>query len=139
MPGPLRVNSRLEIPERELRWRFSRGGGPGGQSVNTADSRVELSFDVLNSPTLPEFLRTRVIERTGQNVITVVASENRSQLKNRHAAEKRLAEILAKAVAAPPRSRRPTRPTLSAKRERVDEKKRRGDIKRARRKPSGDD
>ncbi len=143
MPGSLHVNSRLEIPEAELHWRFSRSSGPGGQSVNTADSRVELSFDVAGSPTLPEFLRERAIERLGNRlvdgVITVAASENRSQLKNRIAAERRLADVLAAALTAPPPPRRPTKPSSSAKRERVDEKRHRGEIKKARRKPGNDD
>ena len=138
MPGaPLRVNARLVIPEAELSWRFSRSSGPGGQSVNTADSRVELSFDVAGSPSLGPTYRQRALERLAgrlvDGVLTVSAAEHRSQLRNREAAEQRLVETLREAVAPPPRPRRPTKPTRAAKERRLQEKKRRGQVKRLRR------
>ncbi len=114
MPDDLRVNKWLLIPAGELHERFSHSSGPGGQSVNTADSRVELSFDVEQSPALPEWARARALERlagrlTG-GVLTVAASEQRSQLANRQAARARLAGLLRDAVAPPPRPRIPTGP-----------------------------
>ncbi len=141
MAGALRVSARLTIPENELSWRFSRSSGPGGQSVNTADSRVELSFDVVGSPSLPDYLKERAVEhlstRLVHGVLTVVAGEHRSQMQNRQAAERKLANVLAQAIAPPPPARRPTKPTRSAKKARVDDKRHRGEIKRMRR-SSGD-
>ena len=137
MPGPLRVNARVIVPEGELSWRFSRSSGPGGQSVNTADSRVELSYDVARSAALSEFLRARALERLAgrlvDGVITVAASEHRSQLQNRLAAQARLADVLRDATAPPPKPRRPTRPSRGAREERLASKKRRGELKKQRR------
>lgn len=136
MPGPLQVTSRLVVPEAELSWRFSRSSGPGGQSVNTSDSRAELSFDVARSPVLPEHLRTRALERLAgrlvDGVLTVAASEQRSQLQNREAAEQRMAQLLREAVAVPPAPRRPTRPTRGSKERRLAGKKQRSEVKRGR-------
>jgi ribosome-associated protein len=136
VPGPLRVNARLVLPEAELSWRFSRSSGPGGQSVNTTDSRAELSFDVAGSPTLPDHLRTRALERLAgklvDGILTVAASEQRSQLQNREAAERRLAELLAVAVAPPPPSRRPTRPSKASKERRLQVKRQRSQLKKGR-------
>jgi ribosome-associated protein len=140
MPGPIRVRGSVVIPETELRWRFSRSSGPGGQSVNTADSRVELSYDVARSAALPPLLKARALERLRgrlvEGVLTVSASEQRSQLRNREAAEERLAEILAAATAPPPRPRRPTKPSRGAVERRLAAKRRRSELKRHRR---GDD
>jgi ribosome-associated protein len=134
---PLRVSRSVVIPERELRWRFSRSSGPGGQSVNTADSRVQLSYDVTATTALGPVQRARAIQRLGDRlvdgVLTVAASEERSQLRNREAARERLAAILADAIAPPSRERRPTRPTRAAVERRLAEKKRRGRVKRLRR------
>ena len=106
MLGPLTIRPGLDIPAGELRWRFSRSSGPGGQSVNTADSRVELSFDVANTSSLGDRLRERAVQRLGERlvggVITVTASEHRSQLRNREAAAARLAQLLREAIAPPP-------------------------------------
>ncbi|HEX5541980.1 MAG TPA: alternative ribosome rescue aminoacyl-tRNA hydrolase ArfB, partial [Micromonospora sp.] len=122
------------------RERFSRSSGPGGQGVNTADTRVELSYDVASSPALaalPEELRKRVLERlTGRlvnGVLTVTASEHRAQLANRGAARVRLAALLREALEPPPPPRRPRRPSRAAKERRIAEKKRRGELKRLRR------
>ena len=125
------------IPAAELAWRFSRSSGPGGQGVNTTDSRVELSWDLAGSELLPGVLRERALERLGarlvNGVLTVSASEHRSQLRNREAAAARLASLVASAIAPPPRARRPTRPSRGAVERRIGEKKRRGQIKRGRR------
>jgi ribosome-associated protein len=137
MPGPLRVTRSVVIPERELAWRFSRSSGPGGQSVNTADSRVELSVDVAQTSALGPIQRARVLERLSRRlvdgVLTVRASEHRSQLRNREAALERMAKILADALAPPPPRRRPTEPTRGAVERRLADKKRRSRTKRLRR------
>ncbi|MGK5678830.1 alternative ribosome rescue aminoacyl-tRNA hydrolase ArfB [Actinoplanes sp. URMC 104] len=133
----VRVNDRLIIPAAELAWRFSRSSGPGGQGVNTTDSRVELSWDLAGSALLPPALRERAVERLGdrltQGVLTVTASEHRSQLRNREAAAARLAALIASAIAPPPRARRATRPSKGSVERRIAEKKRRGETKRNRR------
>src|SRR3954466_1188026 len=142
MVGPLRVSRSVTIPEGDLKWRFSRSSGPGGQSVNTADSRVELSLDVGTTSALGPVQRARVRERLRRRlvdgVLTVTASEHRSQLRNREAARERLAGILAKALAPPPPKRKGTRPTKGAVERRLAEKRRRGQTKRLRR-TGGDD
>lgn len=129
------------LPERELRWRFSRASGPGGQGVNTTDSRVELSFDLERSPSVPEPLRERALRRLDgrlvDGVLTVVAAEQRSQLRNREAARERLAATLRDAMRADPPPRRPTRPTGGSVRRRLDAKARRGALKRLRGRPEG--
>ncbi|MGN6129706.1 MAG: alternative ribosome rescue aminoacyl-tRNA hydrolase ArfB [Nocardioidaceae bacterium] len=139
MNGPLTVRG-ASIPADELSWRFSRSGGPGGQSVNTADSRVELSFDVRRSPSLPEPLRQRLLARLQgrlvDGVLTVAASEYRSQHRNRVAARARLAEVLTRAGAPPAPPRRATRPTRGSKDRRLAGKKRRGETKALRRRPA---
>jgi len=131
------IRSGLVIPEAELSWRFSRSSGPGGQGVNTTDSRVELSWDVATSTALSPALKARALERLANRlvggVLTIAASEHRSQLRNREAAEARLAALAAEAVAPPPRSRRPTKPSRGAVERRIAQKKRRGNIKRGRR------
>ncbi|MGI8434181.1 MAG: alternative ribosome rescue aminoacyl-tRNA hydrolase ArfB [Nocardioidaceae bacterium] len=139
MPGALTIQPGVVVPEHELGWRFSRSSGPGGQSVNTTDSRVELTFDVARTTCLTEVLRRRAVDRLGSRlvdgVLTVTASEHRSQLRNREAAEHRLAQILRDAVAPPPPARRPTRPTRSSVRRRLDSKRQRSEVKRQREKP----
>lgn len=142
MPGPLTIRANLVVPEHELSWRFSRSSGPGGQSVNTTDSRVELSVDVANSTAFSKAARERALQRLAgrlvDGVITVTASEHRSQLRNREAAEERLADLLREATAPPPRVRRPTRPTRASVRRRLDDKRKQGDRKRQRQTPSSD-
>ncbi len=137
MPGDLTVTGRVTIPASELTWRFSRSSGPGGQSVNTSDSRVELSWDPAASTALSPIQRERALDRLSgrlvDGVVTVAASEHRSQLRNRMAAEKRLVAVVAEAIAPPPRQRRPTRPSKAAKERRIVAKKRRGQTKRLRR------
>ena len=137
MPGPLRVTRSVVIPERELTWRFSHSSGPGGQSVNTADSRVELSLDVARTSALGPVQRARALERLSRRlvdgVLTVRASDHRSQLRNREAALERMAKILAGALAPPPPRRRPTRPSRGSVERRLADKKRRSRTKELRR------
>ena len=123
------------MPEAELSWRFSRSSGPGGQGVNTTDSRAELSFDLAGAASVPEHLRERAVARLGgrlaAGVVTVAASEHRSQLQNREAAEQRMAQLLREAVAPPPQ-RRATRPTRGSKERRLEGKRQRSALKRGR-------
>jgi ribosome-associated protein len=135
--GPLRVSPTVLIPEGELRWRFSHASGPGGQGVNTADSRVELSFDVARSQALGPTQRARALERLDRRlvdgVLTVRASAQRSQLQNREAARDRLAAVVAKAIAPAPPKRRPTKPSKGATERRLADKRKRAQTKRLRR------
>ena len=137
MPGPLVVTARVTVPEAELSWRFSRSSGPGGQGVNTTDSRAELSFDLGRSSALPDDLRARAVARLAgrlvDGVLTVAAREHRSQLQKREAAEQRLAQLLREAVAPPPPTRRATRPTRGSQERRLAGKRRRAEVKRGRR------
>lgn len=124
------------MPASELTERFSRSSGPGGQGVNTADSRVELSYDVAGAPSVPDHLRARLLARLSSRlvggVLTIAASEHRTQLANRRAARERLAQLLREAAAPPAPTRRPTRPTRGSKERRLAAKKRRGETKRGR-------
>jgi ribosome-associated protein len=135
--GPLRITRSVVIPEGELRWRFSRSSGPGGQSVNTADSRVELSLDVARTTALGPTQRaralTRLADRLVDGVLTVTASEHRSQLRNREAASERLAALMQAAIAPPPPARKPTKATRAATERRLAAKRRRARTKRLRR------
>jgi ribosome-associated protein len=137
VPGPLKIRGSVVVPEAELYWRFSRSSGPGGQSVNTADSRVELSWDLESSeafaPAMKERARERLAGRLVNGVVTVAASEHRSQYRNRLAAEERLAALLAEALAPPPRQRRATRPSRGSVERRLASKARRSQTKRMRR------
>jgi ribosome-associated protein len=137
MAGPLRVNGSVVIPEHELQWRFSRSSGPGGQGVNTTDSRAQLRWDITGSAAVTEEQRLRLLGRLGtrltDGVLQISASEQRSQLQNRDAAERRLVDLVAGALAPPPRSRRATRPTRGSVERRIAGKRRRSDVKRLRR------
>ncbi len=139
MSEDLRIGPTVAIPESELRWRFSRASGPGGQHVNTSATRVELSWDLEASAALNEDQRSRARRRLAgdlvDGVMTVTASERRSQLRNREAARERLAELIARAIAPPPPRRRPTRPTAASRERRIADKRRRGETKRLRRAP----
>jgi ribosome-associated protein len=136
------VSRSVVVPAHELGWRFSRSSGPGGQSVNTADSRVELSVDVSTTSALSPLLRQRALNRLEgrlvDGVLTVASSEHRSQLRNRETAMARMAELLRVAVAPPAPSRRRTRPTAAARERRLADKRRRGDVKKLRQ-SRGDD
>jgi len=141
MVGDVRVTASIAIPASELTWRFSRSSGPGGQGVNTADSRVELCWDPATSTALSERVRERALERLAGRLsgglIVIVASEHRSQLRNREAACVRLAALVREAVAPPAPARRATRPSAGARRRRMEDKRRRGEVKRLRR-PTAD-
>ena len=136
MDEGVHIRGAVVIPPHELEWRFSRSGGPGGQSVNTTDSRVQLAFDVATSPSIPEHLRARALERLAgrlqDGILVITASEQRSQFQNRRAAERRLADVLREATAPPPRKRRPTRPSKASIDRRIQAKKSRGATKRLR-------
>jgi ribosome-associated protein len=142
MADELQVTPSLVIAGAELRERFSRSSGPGGQGVNTTDSRVELSFDVAQSPSIPDHLRPRILARLANRlvdgVLTIAASEYRSQLANRNAARERLVTVLRTAATPPPPKRRPTKPSRGAKERRLTAKKQRSEIKRNRRAGSDD-
>jgi ribosome-associated protein len=134
------VTPSLVIAAAELTERFSRSSGPGGQGVNTADSRVELSLDLAGSPSVPQWLRPRLLTalrtRLVGGVLTIAASEFRTQLANRRAARERMAALLREAAAPPPPPRRPTRPGRAAKERRLTEKRHRGEKKARRGTPS---
>jgi len=127
----------LVIPAAELGWRFSRASGPGGQGVNTTDSRVELVYDLAASDALPTALRERALRRLASRLtpagLVVVAAEHRSQWQNRQAAQKRLAELLQAAMAPPPPPRRPTKPSRGSVERRLKAKRQRGSLKSRRR------
>jgi ribosome-associated protein len=132
-PGRLRVSSTLVIPLTELTWRFSRSGGPGGQHANTADTRAEVRFDIAGSPSLGPRQRARLLERLGEEV-WVVASDERSQARNRDLALQRLAARLAEGLRVDP-PRRATQPTKASVRRRLEDKRRQATRKADRRRP----
>jgi ribosome-associated protein len=135
----LRVTDDIALPRADLGWRFSRSGGPGGQSVNTTDSRVELRFDLGATEALPSLLKERALARLAgrlvDGVLSIVASEHRSQLQNRRAAELRLVTVIAQAIAPPPRPRKRTKPSKGAIERRLTDKRRTGLRKQERRRP----
>jgi len=135
----LEITRSLVVPAAELQWRFSRAGGPGGQGVNTTDSRVELRVNLWTlstlSPAQLERMQVQLGHRLVDGVVAVTASETRSQLRNRRAARARMAALLRAAVLAEPRTRRPTKATKGSHRRRLDAKKQRGQTKNLRRKP----
>jgi ribosome-associated protein len=135
------VSAGIRIPAAELRERFSRSPGPGGQSVNTADSRVELLWDISSSAAITDDQRTRLLDalgnRAANGVVTVVATEHRSQLRNRLAARTKLAALIRRALI-PSVPRRPTRPSSAAVERRLTTKRRRAEIKARRQPPATD-
>jgi ribosome-associated protein len=139
MAEGIRITPEVAIPVAELEFRASRASGPGGQGVNTTDSRVELRFDLAGSPSLSDEAKELALRRLGPRVdsggvLRVVAQAQRSQLANRRAAMERFAELLAAALATP-RARRPTRPTRASTARRVESKRRRSATKRLRDRP----
>ncbi|WP_326722287.1 alternative ribosome rescue aminoacyl-tRNA hydrolase ArfB [Streptomyces sp. NBC_00243] len=136
MSGPYVIRGSVSLPEAELMWRFSRSGGPGGQHVNTSDTQVELGFDLAKTSALPPVWKERALDRLAgrlvDGVITVRASEHRSQWRNRETAAVRLASLLAEASAPPPKPRRATRIPRGINERRLREKKQRSDTKRGR-------
>lgn len=138
----LEVSAALTIPATELGWRFSRSSGPGGQHVNTSDSRVELFWDVAGSGALSESQRQRLLDRLRPRlvggVVTVVASEQRSQLRNREIARGKLAAILGAALAPDGPRRRATKATRGSDRRRLAAKSQRSETKKQRQRPGFD-
>lgn len=135
-------HDRFRVPDDELSWRFSRSSGPGGQHVNTSDTRVEVSWDLASSAVLSATQRAQALERLRTRLVdgtlTIASSQYRSQHRNREAARVRLEQVVAAAIV-PPRPRRATRPTRGSQQRRIDAKKRRGDVKRTRRRPGPSD
>ena len=136
----LEVSVRLTIPASELQWRFSRSSGPGGQHVNTSDSRVQLTWSVTASAVVADEIRAVLLERLrlSSGAITVTVSEQRSQLRNREIALERLAALIRDDLAQPSAPRRPTRPTRGSARRHLAAKKQRSEIKQRRQRPSGE-
>ncbi|PFG15939.1 ribosome-associated protein [Propionicimonas paludicola] len=141
LPGP-GLPDGLVIPDAELVERFSHASGPGGQAVNTADSRVQLSFDLATTRAFTDLQRSRALHRLASRldgtVVTIEAAEFRSQHRNRIAARERLAELLRAALAPPPPPRRPTRPSRGSVDRRLNSKTKRGQLKRQRRAPTAE-
>ena len=135
-PGDLQLIPGVVIPAAELRWRFSRSSGPGGQNVNTTDSRVELLFDLAATPSLPLHLQARALRRLEGRLLegcaVIAASEHRSQWQNRVAAQRRLVELLQEAIKPPPPPRRATKPTRGSVQRRLAAKKQRSAVKQQR-------
>lgn len=136
----LEVTPELTIPASELQWKFSRSSGPGGQHVNTSDSRVQLTWNVADSPALSDEQRARVLQRLARRLasgaITVTVAQERSQLRNRETALDTLADLVRTALAPPAAARRPTRPTRGSTRRHLAAKQQRSATKRQRRRPT---
>ncbi len=137
----LTINSDLVIPSKELKWRFSRSSGSGGQGVNTTDSRVELIFDINQSSVISSSLKERLLEqvqsRCTNGYLKVVATKERSQYKNRKLALERLKVLLRAGLSPPPKSRKMTKATFASQKRRITAKKHRSRLKEKRqRKPS---
>ncbi|MFJ1755598.1 alternative ribosome rescue aminoacyl-tRNA hydrolase ArfB [Kitasatospora sp. NPDC088134] len=136
MTEPVRVRGSVVVPDAELVWRFSRSSGPGGQHVNTSDSRVELRWDLAASTALPPVWKERALERLASRlvdgVLTVRASEHRSQWRNREVAAARLAALLGEATAPPPKARRATKPSRGMVERRLENKRHRSGLKQGR-------
>jgi len=138
----LEVSAALSIPDSELRWKFSRSSGPGGQHVNTSDSRVQLTWSVVESGVLSDEQRDLLLTKLGRRLvngaITVTVSTQRSQLRNRETALETLAVLVREALAPPGPLRRATRPTRGSARRHLAAKKRRSETKQQRQRPTGD-
>ena len=138
----IEVSARLTIPAAELQWRFSRSSGPGGQHVNTSDSRVQLTWSVAESAALTDDQRERLLQRLAQRLvsgaITVTVSQERSQLRNRETALAKLADVVAAGLAPDAAPRRPTRRTRGSDRRRLTAKNERSATKQQRRRPTED-
>jgi ribosome-associated protein len=138
----LEVAPGLTIPAAELEWRFSRSSGPGGQHVNTSDSRVQLTWNVGDSAVLGDSQREQLLTRLGRRLvsgrITITVSEQRSQLRNRGTALENLGDVVRAALAPPPPIRRATKPTRGSTRRHLAGKKRRSETKQQRQRPSAE-
>lgn len=138
----VRISEQLEIPEDEFRFRFSRSGGPGGQHANRSATQVELLFDVAASSSLTDEQKARVTRclrryMDSEGTLHLVSSSTRSQHRNRQEVLARFARLLERALR-PSRPRRPTRPTAASRERRLEEKRRRSEIKRLRRGGDGE-
>ena len=134
--GMIQINPEIAIAENEIQERFGRASGPGGQKVNKVATAVQLRFDVARSPSLPEDVRLRLVRLAGkritaQGILVIDAQEHRTQEQNRQAALERLV-VLVRRAAIPPKKRGKTRPTPASQARRLEQKRRRGIVKRQR-------
>ncbi|MEE8601893.1 alternative ribosome rescue aminoacyl-tRNA hydrolase ArfB [Euzebya tangerina] len=133
MPDGLDVRG-ISIPESDLDWRFTGSGGPGGQHANTSNTAAELRLNVRTCDAIPDRIKERILRRlshrmTNAGELITTGSEHRSQTRNREEARKRMAELLDEGIKPPPKRRKPTRPSRASKRRRVENKRRRGQLK----------
>lgn len=131
------MSSRWAVPEDEVTFRFMASGGPGGQHANRSNTKVEAVFRIDESVSMPTFLKERVVAKLGESV-RVTVDDERSQYRNKQLALERIQERIDQAARVE-RPRRPTKPTKGSRRRRLDDKRKRGDVKRQRRPPSSDD
>ena len=132
----LRINTKLEIPCNEIKWRFSRSSGAGGQNVNKTDSRAEIVFNVSESKTLTPYQKYIISiqdeVKLSNGCICIAVQDKRTQYQNRQLALTRLTSTLRELLKPPPKKRRETIPTRSSQRKRIESKKKRGELKRNR-------
>ena len=132
----LQINRKLVIPSNELKWRYSRSSGPGGQNVNKTESRVEIIFNITNSKILNPFQKVILLDKLGNKIcngcISIKVQEKRTQLKNRQLAIQKLISLIKEIIMSKEKIRRITTPTKSCQKKRVESKKKRGEIKRNR-------
>ena len=132
----LRINTKLEIPDNEIKWRFSRSSGAGGQNVNKTDSRAEIVFNVSESKTLTPYQKYRISiqdeVKLSNGCICIAVQDKRTQYQNRQLALTRLTSTLRELLKPPPKKRRETIPTRSSQRKRIESKKKRGELKKNR-------
>jgi len=132
----LRINTKLEIPDNEIKWRFSRSSGAGGQNVNKTDSRAEIVFNVSESRTLTPYQKYRISiqdeVKLTNGCICIAVQDKRTQYQNRQLALTRLTYTLRELLKPPPKTRRETIPTRSSQRRRIESKKKRSELKRNR-------